>query len=704
MPKEHFAISPSYKEETIMRTFGKNLAVSAGLVVSATLLAACGGGGDATAPPSAAQTPAATPPAATPPAAVVADTIAPTVIISNNLGTNAATGPITFTFTFSESIASGFSANSINVAGGTKGAFTQVSATVATLVVTPTANSSGNLQVDVPAAKYVDLAGNSNTAPASMTHPFNTVVAVVPVSTVVYSFDEATAPTLTGFGGAEDSSVVADPTNAANKVLKIVKSATAELWGGTTVSICANNSSPTLPFSAANKTMSVRFNSPDAGIAVRVKVENSGDATKSVEAEATAATVIGWQTLTFNFATQATGTAALDLATTYNKVSIFPNFGKTGVQAGSAKTYYVDDIKFNGATVAITCPPPVVVVGAGTINFDETATPLLTGFGGAEDTGVVVDPAGGTNKVARVTKSATAEVWGGVTVSNAANASIAPVGFSASNKTITVRVWSPNAGIPVRLKVENAADGTKAVETEALTTKVNTWETLTFNFASQATGTPALDLAVTYNKMSIFFNFGTNGATAGGAKTYYFDDVTYTVGTVVAPTGSTLPVTFDNSAVVYTLTGFGGAEDASVVVDPAGGTNKVAKVVKSATAELWAGATMSTGAAQSIAVIPFSATKKSMTLRVYSPKSGVPIRLKLEDSADGTRSVETEALTTVANAWQTLTFNFATQATGTAALNLGYTFNKASVFPNFGTTGAAGGGGTFYFDDLTFVP
>jgi hypothetical protein len=26
------------------------------------------------------------------------------------------------------------------------------------------------------------------------------------------------------------------------------------------------------------------------------------------------------------------------------------------------------------------------------------------------------------------------------------------------------------------------------------------------------------------------------------------------------------------------------------------------------------------------------------------------------------------------------------------------------VFPNFGTTGAAGGGGTFYFDDLTFVP
>jgi Bacterial Ig-like domain len=678
-----------------MRTFSKKLAVSAGLIVSATLLAACGSGGDATAPTGSGQTPVVV---------GAIDTKAPTVVITNNLGTNVAVGNITFTFTFSENITSSFSANSINVTGGSKGTFTQVSPTVATLVVTPTANASGNVQVDVPAAKFVDLAGNSNTDAASMTHAFNTIVVAAPVSTVVYSFDEATPPVLTSFGGAEGSSVAADPTNAANKVLKLVKSGTAELWAGTTVSVCANNASPTFPFNAANKTMSVRFNSPDAGIAVRLKVENAGDPTKSVEAEASSPTVIGWQTLTFNFASQATGTAALDLATTYNKVSIFANFGKTGVQAGGEKIYYIDDIKFNGATFAVTCPPPVVVVGGGTINFDETVTPLLTGFGGAEDSGVVVDPAGGTNKVARVTKSATAEVWGGVTVSNSAGNTVAPVGFSASNKSITVRVWSPNAGIPVRLKVENAADGSKSVETESTTTKASAWETLTFNFASQATGTPALDLAVTYNKMSLFFNFGTSGVAAGGAKTYYFDDVTYTVGTVTPPTGSTLPVNFDNAAVVYTLTGFGGAEDAGVVVDPSGGTNKVAKVVKSAIAELWAGATMSTGTGQSIAVVPFSATAKTMTLRVWSPRSGVPIRLKLEDAADGTRSVETEATTTVANAWQTLTFNFASQASGTAALNLAYTFNKASVFPHFGTTGAAGGGGTFYFDDLTFIP
>jgi hypothetical protein len=76
------------------------------------------------------------------------------------------------------------------------------------------------------------------------------------------------------------------------------------------------------------------------------------------------------------------------------------------------------------------------------------------------------------------------------------------------------------------MKVENASDPTKSVETEATTTLANGWETLTFDFATQAAGTAALNLAYTYNKISIFFNFGVDGATAG-AKTYYFDDVAF---------------------------------------------------------------------------------------------------------------------------------------------------------------------------------
>jgi hypothetical protein len=75
----------------------------------------------------------------------------------------------------------------------------------------------------------------------------------------------------------------------------------------------------------------------------------------------------------------------------------------------------------------------------------------------------------------------------------------------------------------------------------------------------------------------------------------------------------------------------------------------------------------------------------------------------VEDAADPTRSVETEALTTQVNTWETLTFDFANEAAGTAALNLAYTYNKVSIFFDFGKTGAAGGGGTFHFDDVTFL-
>jgi hypothetical protein len=89
---------------------------------------------------------------------------------------------------------------------------------------------------------------------------------------------------------------------------------------------------------------------------------------------------------------------------------------------------------------------------------------------------------------------------------------------------MTLRVWSPDAGIPVRLKVEDHTILAISVETEATVTTAAGWETLTFDFANEANGTAAFNFANTYDKASVFFNFGTNGATAG-EKTYYFDDL-----------------------------------------------------------------------------------------------------------------------------------------------------------------------------------
>jgi hypothetical protein len=95
---------------------------------------------------------------------VLFETTAPgaPVITDNVPGT--ATGPVTFTFTFERPI-TGFVASDIQLTGGAPGAFTAVSTSVYTLVVTPTASTqAGQIIVTVPAGAGSDLAGNPTVA------------------------------------------------------------------------------------------------------------------------------------------------------------------------------------------------------------------------------------------------------------------------------------------------------------------------------------------------------------------------------------------------------------------------------------------------------------------------------------------------------------------------------------------------------------
>jgi hypothetical protein len=151
---------------------------------------------------------------------------------------------------------------------------------------------------------------------------------------------------------------------------------------------------------------------------------------------------------------------------------------------------------------------------------------VFTDFGTALGaSAIVADPVNAANKVGKIVKPTDAQTWMGSTISSCAGQSIAPIPLSASNTTITALVYSPAAGTPVRMKLENAADGTKSVETDAVTTATGTWETLTWDFSKNAAGTAALNPATSYSKLSIFPNFGTVGGSA--AANYYFDNITF---------------------------------------------------------------------------------------------------------------------------------------------------------------------------------
>jgi hypothetical protein len=331
-------------------------------------LSACGGG-NADAPPQAAGSSVAA--------------AAPVVTITNNVTTETATGPVTFTFSFNRDVGTSFTADDITVTGGTKGAFARESGTKATLVVTPTPNTTGTVQVSVPAAAVLDAVGTSNAA-TSASKAFNTVV--LTQMSLPVSFDATgVGYGLVGFGGGEDASIVADPTNAANKVVRVVRAAGAEVYAGTTITAVSAANVQTgfaarIPFTSTDTRMSVRVWSPDAGIPVRLKVEDSADANKSVETEATVTTAAGWETLTFNFSNQVAGTAALNLANNYNKASIFFDFGRAKAQAVQ-KTYYFDDITFvPGAPVtgcgstAPTCAPTTAIPSGSTVIYSDAAS------------------------------------------------------------------------------------------------------------------------------------------------------------------------------------------------------------------------------------------------------------------------------------------------------------------------------------------
>jgi hypothetical protein len=258
----------------------------------------------------------------------------------------------------------------------------------------------------------------------------------------------------------------------------------------------------------------------------------------------------------------------------------------------------------------------------------------------------------------------------------------------STGETFSLKVWSPIA-CDVLFKLEDQANGATFVEVMQSLSTPEEWTQLTFDFAGASSGV--------YDKIVIFFDFSSTTD-----NTFYFDDVEGPEYDSSAPGNPvTLPVTFDDEEVNYALIDFGGTLS-EIVVDPTNAENMVAKTIKTETAETWAGTTVG-GTAGFPTPIPFAEGSTSMTVAVWSPTEGTPVRLKVEDSGDPTISVETEVNTTVAEEWETLTFDFSNEAPGTAELNLGYNYNKASIFFNFGTEGAAAGEQTYYWDDMEFA-
>lgn len=158
-----------------------------------------------------------------------------------------------------------------------------------------------------------------------------------------------------------------------------------------------------------------------------------------------------------------------------------------------------------------------------------------------------------------------------------------------------------------------------------------------------------------------------------------------------AATEVALPLGFESTSLAYDFGGFEGAESEIIANPDATGINptgNVMRTIKTEGAQFFAGTFLNLDSP-----IDMSSSKK-LRMKIWSPKAGIPIKVRLEN-ADNSIGIEVDVTTTTTNQWEELEWDFTGQNNATA-------FVKIVVFFEF-IDGVPGDGSTYYFDDLQII-
>jgi hypothetical protein len=336
-------------------------------------------------------------------------------------------------------------------------------------------------------------------------------------------------------------------------------------------------------------------------------------------------------------------------------------------------TYTVTVTALSGGAATTTVTKSVVIEDPVTLPINlQSSTLNYASFIGNFDGGALTvanNPAAtGINtstKVLKMVKNG-GQPWGGSTM-----ALSGPIDFSAG-KIFRMKVWSPRVGANVLLKVEG---GGLNYEKTVATTVANEWEDLVFDYTNIPAGN--------YTTLVFIFDNGTMGDGSSNF-TFYMDDIR-----LQSQIGQTIPINFQSTITNYFLDSFGGAA-ASVENNPdASGINtstKVGKAIKGN--ECWSGTSLP------LEYPIFNFTQKVVKMKVWSPAVGKTVKFKFDYGLGDGTGIEVDAVTTVNNAWEELTFDFTSQ-TATNPLKV------AVVFFDFNCGGGHVPGSIYYFDDIT---
>jgi hypothetical protein len=493
-------------------------------------------------------------------------------------------------------------------------------------------------------------------------------------------------PGQTGFEFANNPSKTG--INISDKVGKFTAVPTGQRWAGCET---ANGSIGTWELDDTSTTVTMMvYKSVISPVGIKMATKYNGT---TFEIKKNNTKINEWELMTFDISPFIKSGDA----TMITKFVVFPDFrSDTDPVRSSDVVLYFDDIKFSAKklfdpnyvappvenpTVAATKPPVRNAADVKSIFSDAYAVYKAGNWCQCWGQSTVVsDVAIVTGDNARLLKDFT---YQGVTLPDGEVFNV-----SDMNK-VHIDLWFNDAKSVSLALVQQTPGGSVEAALKFTPTKTG-WNS--FDLDLNSTTMPGVDLSKVFQMK---LTSGTQGANVFLDNFYFWKDAS----TVLAQMD--LPVTFDDATVDYSLLGFGGTEGSTIVTDPTLATNKVAKVLKPAVSETWAGITISGASGLGFKnKIPFSTSVTKMSVRIWSPDAGTIVRLKVEDHADKNRTIETESAVTTAKGWETVVFDFAKPVAGTAALNLGYTYDKATIFCGFGTTGTEK---IFYFDDVKMV-
>ena len=148
-----------------------------------------------------------------------------------------------------------------------------------------------------------------------------------------------------------------------------------------------------------------------------------------------------------------------------------------------------------------------------------------------------------------------------------------------------------------------------------------------------------------------------------------------------------LPIDFESFTINYAFGDFGNAFSTVVENPVSGGLNEsslVGQMTKTEGAESWAG-----GLLQLMDPINFSANKL-LKLKVYSPKSDIVVKMKVENADQPEISHEIDVQTASMNEWEVLEYDF-------SDIDINNEYHKVVLFFDFANSGD---GSVYYFDDI----